>query len=68
VRRRSPTVHSLHALPRPSCRIMASPKLYAQIGYKTMWHLNTPWWLCTPLQYAAIYDTVGEVGTAELSS
>mmetsp|Transcript_8700 Transcript_8700/g.26125 ORF Transcript_8700/g.26125 Transcript_8700/m.26125 type:complete len:763 (+) Transcript_8700:2-2290(+) len=44
-------------------RMTAAPKLYAQIGYKTFWHLNTPWWLCTPLQYAAIYDTVGEVTT-----
>jgi hypothetical protein len=41
----------------------AAPKLYAQIGYKTIWHFNTPWWLCTPLQYAAMHDTEGEVTT-----
>lgn len=43
----------LEEAPRPH----AAPKIHAQIGFKFI----TPWWLCTPLQYAAIHDHEGTV-------
>lgn len=50
-------------------RMSAAPKLYAQIGYRFMWWFHTPWWLCTPLQYAAIHDTIsGDITVALIRS
>eukprot|EP00039_Didymoeca_costata_P019994 m.339658 g.339658 ORF g.339658 m.339658 type:complete len:714 (+) comp18902_c0_seq1:281-2422(+) len=41
-------------------KFAAAPRLYAQFGYRAAW------WLYTPLQYAALYDSTGAVTSALL--